>query len=91
MISVRLERPEDIPKIRMINEEAFGHTTEANIVDKLRCSCPDVLSLVAEDDGIIVGHIMFTPVVIDNQKAKVEGMGLAPMAVKPSRQRQGMG
>lgn len=91
MISVRLEKSEDIPQVRTVNSEAFGQPTEANIVDKLRQACSDALFLIAEEDGKIVGHITFTPVVIDNQKAKVEGMGLAPMAVLPSRQRQGIG
>jgi len=91
MVKIRLEKPDDIPAVRTINEEAFGQATEANIVDKLRRSCSDALSLVAEDDGIIAGHILFTPVVIDSQTLKVEGMGLAPMAVLPGLQRRGIG
>jgi putative acetyltransferase len=91
MIVVRLEKPEDIPQIRAINEEAFGQPDEANIIDKLRSSCSDLLSLVAEDDGIVVGHILFSPVVIINRKSILKGMGLAPMAVLPSRQREGIG
>jgi putative acetyltransferase len=44
---------------------------------------------VAEDDGAIVGHILFTPVVVEGRPAL--GMGLAPLAVLPGRQRQGIG
>ena len=91
MVTVRLEKPEDTPQVRRVNSEAFGQSTEAGIVDELRRACPEALFLVAEDEGEIVGHIAFTPVVIDNPVAKVEGMGLAPMAVLPSRQRQGIG
>jgi putative acetyltransferase len=91
MISVRLEKSEDISQVRIVNLEAFGQPAEADLVDKLRQACDDALFLVAEEDDRIVGHIAFTPVVIANRKAKVEGMGLAPMAVLPGRQRQGIG
>jgi putative acetyltransferase len=91
MINIRLERPEDVPQVRGIHERAFRQPTEADAVDRLRLTCPEALSVVAEDDGRIVGHILFTPVVIDSPKRKVEGMGLAPMAVLPKCQRQGIG
>ena len=51
----------------------------------------NTLSLVAEDQGNIVGHILFTPVTVDRDGHQVTGMGLAPMAVAPNRQRQGIG
>ena len=68
MIIVREERSEDIEAIRMVNEKAFGQPAEANIVDKLRENCPDLLSLVAAQDGAVVGHILFSP-------ARIEGEG----------------
>jgi putative acetyltransferase len=46
--------------------------------------------LVAEDDTI-VGHVLFTPVVVESAGRRVLGMGLAPIAVLPDRQRQGIG
>lgn len=91
MVSVRHETVQDIPQIRVINEKAFGQPLEADIVDRLRKSCPDVLSMVAKDNGLIVGHIMFSPVIIENRTSKFEGMGLGPMAVLPNRQRQRIG
>ena len=91
MINIRLENPEDMAQVRALHERAFRQPTEADAVDTLRLTCPDSLSVVAEDDGRIVGHILFTPVVIDSPKRKVEGMGLAPMAVLPLCQRQGIG
>jgi len=57
----------------------------------LRDVCPDVLSLVAESDGEIVGHILFSPVTVEGGSRSRQGMGLAPMAVTPDRQRQGIG
>ncbi len=91
MIDIRFETPRDIQRVHDINEKAFGQSVEADLVDRLRRSCPDALSLVAEEDGLIVGHIMFTSVVINDQERTIRGMGLAPMAVQPRRQRQGIG
>ncbi len=91
MITIRIENQEDVLQVRTLNEQAFEQPAEANIVDTLRQACPEYLSLVAEDGKIIVGHILFTPVVIEDPGRTVQGMGLAPMAVKPDRQRQGIG
>ena len=90
MTTIRPERPEDSSVIRHVNELAFGQPAEADLVEKLRQARGDALSLVA-DDGAIVGHILFTPVVVENRERHVLGMGLAPMAVLPDRQRQGIG
>lgn len=78
-------------QVRSLNEQAFEQPVEAGIVDKLRQARTDFISLVAEDGKIIVGHILFTPVVIEESERKLQGMGLAPMAVMPGRQRQGIG
>lgn len=91
MFSIRSEKPEDIPHIRSLNELAFNGPAEANVVDKLRQDCSDLLSLVAVEGDEIVGHILFSPSVIENAHGSVVGMGLAPMAVAPHRQRQGIG
>ena len=91
MISIRRERPADIAAIRAVNEAAFEESAEADIVDALRDACPDLLSLVAETDGEIVGHILFSPVTIEDGPQSRQGMGLAPMAVTPNHQRQGIG
>ncbi|MEW5871026.1 MAG: N-acetyltransferase [Chloroflexota bacterium] len=90
MISIRDETPGDIPAIHSVNALAFERPEEARLVDKLRAACPGALSLVAEQDGQIAGHILFTPVAIDGCPLQ-GGMGLAPLAVLPERQRQGIG
>jgi len=90
VILIRHEIPEDIPLIYAVIEQTFKRDAEARLADKLRQACVDHLSLVADDNGTIVGHIMFTPVLIKNDK-EVRGMGLAPMSVLPSRQRRGIG
>ena len=76
--------------MRRLNELAFGQPAEANLVEKLRAAGGDALSLVAEADDV-VGHILFTPVVVECASRRVVGMGLAPMAVLPECQRQGIG
>ena len=91
MIEIREEREEDCDAIRRTNEQAFGQPAEANIVDALRANCPDLLSLVASTCGGVTGHILFSPVVIGSGARTAAGMGLAPMAVLPEYQRQGIG
>jgi putative acetyltransferase len=72
-------------------EAAFPEPTEADLVDRLRVSCPEGLSLVAIEDEELVGHILFTPVVIETAEGAIRGYGLAPMAVLPEFQRKGIG
>lgn len=91
MIGIRLEKPADIASVRLLNRQAFGQPAEADIVDMLRSSCPEALSLVATDEGCVVGHIFFTSATIESESGTIEGMGLAPMAVLPERHRQGIG
>ena len=79
MAVIRPERPGDFSQIRHVNELAFGQPAEADLVDTLRTACPEALFLVAEEDGEIVGHILFTSVVLEGRP--VRGMGLAPLAV----------
>ena len=89
MIEIHKEGPCDQAAIHHLNEVAFEDGAEAAVVDKLRASCGNYVSFVAVDQGTVVGHILFTPVTIDNSNSI--GMGLAPMAVLPSHQRKGIG
>ena len=70
---------------------AFSSDAEADIVDQLRVSCPEALSLVALAGNRIVGHVLFTPVLIKAAQRSIVGAGLAPLAVLPSLQKQGVG
>ena len=89
MTEIRAEEPRDQAAVRHLNEVAFGNGPEAVVVDKLRASCSNYVSFVAIDQGTVIGHILFTPATLDN--GALAGMGLAPMAVLPSHQRQGIG
>jgi len=88
---VRPEKPEDIPAIRIVNERAFGRTAEADLVDALRRNGKAAISLVADDDGRVVGHIFFSAVTIQSRETELTGIGLAPLAVIPERQKQRIG
>ncbi len=87
---IRTEQVMDVPKIHAINRAAFDSAAEAEIVDVLRSGAENVLSLVAEEDGEVVGHIMFSTVQLAGAP-DVRAMALAPMAVAPERQRVGIG
>jgi len=86
-IEVRGEQPEDAVAVREVNRQAFGEDLEGRIVDALRDHGAATLSLVAIDGDAVVGHIMFSPLSVGS----AEGVGLGPMAVLPSHQRQGIG
>jgi putative acetyltransferase len=91
MVEIRKEQPEDIPIIHQVNKRAFGQLLEADLVDRLRRNCKDLLSLVAVAGNEIVGHILFSSVTVEGEETTAEGMALAPMAVLPEYQRQGIG
>jgi putative acetyltransferase len=91
MAVVRNERPEDLSSIRRINELAFGQPAEADLVDALRRNGKAVLSLVAIAGEQVAGHILFSPVRIEPEGEPLSAVGLAPMAVLPELQNQGIG
>ena len=90
-IIIRKERPGDEASIHNVTARAFEREGEAELVDKLRISCPSSISYVALYDGQIVGHILFTPIVIQTKERQVWGMALGPLAILPEYQNQGIG
>jgi putative acetyltransferase len=87
---IRLQRPDDAAAVRRVNEAAFGTSVEATLVEMLRTQASPLVSLVAEDGGSVVGHILFSPVTLTSHES-LSLMGLAPMAVLPAYQRHGIG
>ena len=90
-VSVREETAADERAIHVVNAAAFETDAEARLVDRLRGHGALTLSLVAVVDGAVVGHVAFSPVIVDGVGRTVPGVGLGPMAVAPSHQRQGIG
>jgi len=90
---IRPERENDTLKIREVNDSAFGQKNEGILIERLRQTenfIPE-LSLVAELNDEIIGHILFYPVIIRSPTSKFRSISLGPMAVSPEYQRQGIG
>jgi len=93
-INIRPERNDDINAIEKIIIEAFKNSphsnqTEHKIVTKLRNDNSLSVSLVAEVNKMVVGHIAFSKVKINDEF--IEWYGLAPVSVNPEYQNQGVG
>jgi putative acetyltransferase len=89
-MQIREETEKDQVAVHHLNVAAFGTPLEADLVDVLRKEASPIISLLAEGDGMVIGHILFSPVALTNHK-DLKIMGLGPMAVLPDRQRQGVG
>ncbi|MDO9472927.1 MAG: N-acetyltransferase [Caulobacter sp.] len=89
---IRPAAPEDHAAIRAVVTAAFtaefGKSDEADLVDALRADGDALLELVAEEDGAIVGHILFSPLTTDTG---ARFAALAPLSVLPGRQKDGLG
>jgi putative acetyltransferase len=87
-------RPEtavDFPAIRSLVHDAFGQPAEADLIEDLRNESHVRLAMVAEIDGQIVGHILYSHLPIVTADGIVPALALAPMAIAPGWQRQGIG
>jgi putative acetyltransferase len=91
-VILRSEEQSDGPSIERVNRLAFGRSEEALLVARLRDSPAFIpgLSIVAQEDEGIIGHILFTRVHID-PPTEVRVCTLAPLAVLPAFQRRGVG
>jgi putative acetyltransferase len=85
-MNIRDEQAADRMAIRAVVTAAFGRAMEADLVDWLRDDGDNAISLVAEERGAIVGHVMFSPMT-----APFRALGLGPVAAQPKRQRAGLG
>jgi len=89
-MEIREERETDHTAVHAVNISAFETPSEANLADALRKQATPVVSLVAKEGDILVGHIMFSPVTLSGHP-ELKISGLAPMAVMPEYQRKGIG
>jgi len=92
IIVIREESSEDIPAIYRINQAAFGRPQEALLVDRLRKEKAIIHSLVAEEKGELIGHVLFSPIMVQSESGVVVvACALGPVAVLPDRQKEGIG
>lgn len=90
-LTIRAEQAVDREQIRKVNKAAFGRSDEAHLIDGLRAEDAILLSLVAEQNARILGHILFSRMHVETPHANVPAVSLAPMAVSPDHQRSGIG
>ncbi|WP_434389081.1 GNAT family N-acetyltransferase [Melittangium boletus] len=83
---LRDETPADTAAVRHVHTQAFGRADEARLVDTLRERGEAVVSLVAQEGGAVIGHVLLSPL-----DAPLRALGLAPVAVLPEAQRRGVG
>ena len=90
-MNIRPETANDHAAIRAVVTAAFGQQVEGDLVDALRKDGDLVLSLVAEVDGEIVGHVGFSRLWIEQDGQRMPGISLAPVSVLPQHQHKGIG
>jgi len=88
---IREESSADIPAIRQVHFAAFGRSAEGVLVDRLRTDGLFVASIVADDDGGIMGHALFSALAIKTSAGLLSAVALAPVGVIPRCQREGVG
>ena len=91
MALIREEIPDDYDAVRELNRTAFEGEAEGRLVDRLRSDGAVIVSLVAVEGCDIVGHILFSDLLIETDQAILHAVSLAPMAVAPKFQRRGIG
>jgi putative acetyltransferase len=90
-MNIRNETPADYAAVYEVNKLAFdGRDAEPRLVENAR-QVPGAISLVAEIEGRVVGHILFTPIEIATEAGSVPAISLAPLAVHPDFQKRGVG
>lgn len=87
-MTIRPELPSDRESVYLVHAAAFPSDDEARLVDVLRDAGCLTVSLVAEESGRVVGHTALSPVSVAGTSG---GLGLAPIAIMPEYQRQGIG
>jgi putative acetyltransferase len=83
---IRTDTPTDYSRIDDVVKSAFPGPDEAGLINRLRANGDIVISLVAVEDGLVVGHVLFS-----RMEAPFKALGLGPASVAPERQRNGIG
>lgn len=90
LVQIQLEKPNNIPAIHDLLLQSFPTDSEAFLVDRLRKNASPYLSLVAEQDHQLIGHLFFSPAHLPKHPS-IKVMGLAPLAVEDEFQDLGIG
>lgn len=91
-MQIRAQRPADLAAIQRINAQAFQREQAgAGVFDRMRETRTDLISLVAEVDGRVIAHVLFSPARVMASAGEIAGLGLGQLAVLPEFQRQGVG
>ena len=90
-MEIRGRTAADDSAIRWLNDDAFGGTYESRLIEDLRAADLDAVELVPVENDDIVGHILFSVLATTIDQQAVPALALAPMAVRPDRQRRGIG
>lgn len=91
MITMDDERAEHAPAIAALHRAAFGGASEADLVERLHRDGLVLVSLVALDKDDVVGHVLLSRLAVTLDGRAIEATALAPVAVMPDRQHQGIG
>jgi putative acetyltransferase len=89
-IEIRNEEARDLEQVREVVRSAFPTEAESRLVNALRANDKAVISLVAVQGEKVIGHILFSPV-STHPPSDAKGLGLAPVAVRPTMQSLGIG
>ncbi|KAA0549101.1 N-acetyltransferase [Bacillus sp. BGMRC 2118] len=93
-MKIRTEQIDDHKSVFELNYKAFGNRDdESNLIERIRKSFNFIpeLSIVAELDGKIVGHLLISKALLKNEVEEIEVLVLAPIAVNPEMQKSGIG
>ena len=95
-MNIRQTQDNDLPAICDVHQRAFGADEGPSIVSLLHDLIPDptaqpMLSLLAEEEQLVLGHVLFTNVLVAGSEADLSSRILAPLAVIPAAQKRGIG
>lgn len=91
-IVIRDERKSDRAAVRTVIERAFGGGPyEADLVERLHADGDTIVAFVAVADGVVAGHTLFSPLMIEGGPGSLAAAALAPLAVMPDGQGEGIG
>jgi putative acetyltransferase len=89
-MQIREEAPSDHEQVAALLDLAFGGSDESSLVARLRAEAAVIAALVAVEEVTILGHVLFSELPIETENGPVRAAALAPLAVAPKHQRQGI-